>query len=315
MLNVLHRRAPWARVVINPVRVQGAGASVEIAAAVREFQGSAGLPAVDIIVVCRGGGSAEDLWEFNEEAVARAIFASKIPVVSAIGHEIDFTICDFVADLRAPTPSAAAELIVPDAKELDARFARMGAQLQRSAETRIEQWKSRLALASRGVQDPRRLVEESFQRVDLLEETLRRNMLSRVALLKQAITSFRAVLYQHRPDQVTELKRQQLGRATGRLSEQMRAALESSRARLRHADGLLRVLAPQATLERGFSITTDETGQVVRSISQTRAGMVLRTRVVDGVATSRVETQDASLNSAASETGTVPHLVLSKLSE
>ena len=130
VLNVLQRRAPWVRIVINPVRVQGEGAAAEIARAVEEFNNhhANGLPAVDVIVVCRGGGSIEDLWAFNEEVVARAIFASEIPVVSAVGHEIDFTIADFTADLRAPTPSAAAELVVPDAETLMRHLGQLGAR-------------------------------------------------------------------------------------------------------------------------------------------------------------------------------------------
>src|SRR5256712_8946123 len=117
MLNVLRRRAPWLQILINPVRVQGIGAAAEIAVAIRELANEAFAP-LDLIVVTRGGGSIEDLWEFNEEIVARAIFHSAVPIVVAVGHEIDFTISDFVADLRAPTPSAAAELIVPDVIDL-----------------------------------------------------------------------------------------------------------------------------------------------------------------------------------------------------
>src|SRR6184192_2208946 len=123
MLNVLRRRAPWLQILINPVRVQGTGAAQEIAVAVRELAGpNEAFAPLDLIVVTRGGGSIEDLWEFNEEIVARAIFNSAVPIVSAVGHEIDFTICDFVADLRAPTPSAAAELIVPDIIDLHRRI-------------------------------------------------------------------------------------------------------------------------------------------------------------------------------------------------
>src|SRR2546430_565687 len=119
MLNVLRRRAPWLSILINPVRVQGTGAAQEIAVAIRELaKSNENFSPVDLIVLTRGGGSMEDLWEFNEEIVARARFNSAVPIVSAVGHEIDFTICDFVADLRAPTPSAAAELIVPDIVEL-----------------------------------------------------------------------------------------------------------------------------------------------------------------------------------------------------
>src|SRR5437588_1654455 len=132
ILNVLRRRAPWLQILINPVRVQGTGAAQEIAVAIRELANEAFAP-LDLIVVTRGGGSIEDLWEFNEEIVARAIFHSAVPIVVAVGHEIDFTICDFVGDLRAPTPSAAAELIVPDVMDLQRqidRYARtLGSQL------------------------------------------------------------------------------------------------------------------------------------------------------------------------------------------
>src|SRR5246127_914393 len=132
ILNVLKRRAPWLQILINPVRVQGSGAAQEIAVAIRELAlpNDAFAP-LDLIVVTRGGGSIEDLWEFNEEIVARAIFNSRVPVVSAVGHEIDFTICDFAADLRAPTPSAAAELIVPDIMDLQRQIDRCARALGR----------------------------------------------------------------------------------------------------------------------------------------------------------------------------------------
>ena len=138
-LKVLHRRQPGIEVLIYPVRVQGRGASLEIARAIREFgdRSRGRLPPVDVIVVTRGGGSIEDLWEFNEEIVARAIAASPVPVLSAIGHEIDFTIADFVADLRAPTPSAAAEILAADRLEVLARlrqhFTRLQARLHGQA--------------------------------------------------------------------------------------------------------------------------------------------------------------------------------------
>src|SRR5881396_2675405 len=152
MLNVLRRRAPWLQVLINPVRVQGMGAAQEIAVAIRELSvpNDAFAP-LDLIVVARGGGSIEDLWEFNEEIVARAIFHSAVPVVSAVGHEIDFTICDFVADLRAPTPSAAAELIVPDVIDLQRQIDRWARTLGchvlkriRDAQQRVDQTRDTL---------------------------------------------------------------------------------------------------------------------------------------------------------------------------
>src|SRR5438477_6074753 len=133
ILNVLRRRARGIEILVNPVRVQGIGAAAEIAVAIKELSNPSVIwPSLDLIVVARGGGSIEDLWEFNEEIVARAIAAALVPVVSAVGHEIDFTIADFVADLRAPTPSAAAELIVPAAVELDRRVNELTVCFQRS---------------------------------------------------------------------------------------------------------------------------------------------------------------------------------------
>src|ERR1051325_5808792 len=145
MLNVLRRRAPWLQILINPVRVQGAGAAQEIAVAIRELaMPNERFAPVDLIVITRGGGSIEDLWEFNEEIVEHAIFHSDVPIVSAVGHEIDFTICDFVADLRAPTPSAAAELIVPDVVDLRQQTERCARALGRQLLDRVRDAQQRL---------------------------------------------------------------------------------------------------------------------------------------------------------------------------
>src|SRR5438046_5316412 len=145
MLNVLRRRAPWLQMLINPVRVQGTGAAQEIAVAIRELASpNERFVPLDLIVITRGGGSIEDLWEFNEEIVARAIFHSAVPIVSAVGHEIDFTICDFVADLRAPTPSAAAELIVPDIIDLHRRIDGCTRALARQLLDRVRDAQQRL---------------------------------------------------------------------------------------------------------------------------------------------------------------------------
>src|SRR5438445_439326 len=138
ILNVLRRRAPWLQILVNPVRVQGTGAAAEIAVAIRELaRSNKSWEPVDLIIIARGGGSMEDLWEFNEEIVARTIVDVGVPIVSAIGHEIDFTICDFVADLRAPTPSAAAELIVPDVVDLRRRIDGCERAVSRELTTRL----------------------------------------------------------------------------------------------------------------------------------------------------------------------------------
>src|SRR5437667_5688443 len=145
MLNVVRRRAPWLKILISPLRVQGTGAAQEIAVAIRELAiPNENWEPLDLIVVTRGGGSIEDLWEFNEEILARTIFHSAVPIVSAVGHEIDSTICDFVADLRAPTPSAAAELIVPDIIDLQRRIDGCARALGRQLLNRVRDAQQRL---------------------------------------------------------------------------------------------------------------------------------------------------------------------------
>ncbi len=211
VLNILARRAPWVRVFVHPVRVQGEGASREIAAAVTDLNrlAESGFAPIDVILVARGGGSAEDLWEFNEEIVARAIAESGIPVVSAVGHEIDFTIADFVADLRAPTPSAAAELLVPDATEMLARLVRLRAQMQRALLTLAAAERRRLEFLSRTAlfREPAKRVAEAAQRLDLAGESLRRALRSWLDEQERRLKAFNASVRQHRPDQLLALRR------------------------------------------------------------------------------------------------------------
>src|SRR3954453_18038645 len=190
VLNVLRRRAPWLQILINPVRVQGNGAAQEIAVAIREFATPSQMFApVDVIVVTRGGGSIEDLWEFNEEIVARAIFHSAIPIVSANGHEIDFAIADFVADLRAPTPSAAAELIVTDTAELSRRVSELQNCLQKCLRNFLQQSLTRLRFLSE-----RTLARELIQRMRDARQQLDINADSLRRKLKQFVADARAAL-------------------------------------------------------------------------------------------------------------------------
>lgn len=296
MLNILQRRARWIRIVISPVRVQGEGAAEEIAAAVAAFNSenfrgqTDGLPRPDVIVVCRGGGSAEDLWEFNEEMVARAIFASEIPVVSAVGHETDFTISDFVADLRAPTPSAAAELIAPDTGALLRHLSQLLQRVQRHLLTGIGQRRERLAFIERGAlfREAAQRVSEGQQRVDYFEESLRRNIREKLSGVQQRLAAASAALRQHRPDQIAQLKRQQIASLLDRMGERLRARVQMQRHRLGRAESLLGVLAPVATLKRGYSITTDANGKLIRSVKEMPFGKTIRTQVTDGAASSTV---------------------------
>ncbi len=167
ILNVIGRRFHGTNVLVNPVRVQGDGAAEEIARAIGEMNEIGGI---DVLIVGRGGGSLEDLWAFNEEVVARAVFASKIPVISAVGHEIDWTICDLVSDLRAPTPSAAAELVVQNREELEARVDNLKARMSHAVGSSLQGWKETLERiqASYAFKQPLALVGEFSERVDEL---------------------------------------------------------------------------------------------------------------------------------------------------
>ena len=289
MLNILHRRAPWIQILINPVRVQGAGAGTEIAAAITEFN-SGSLPPVEVIVVARGGGSAEDLWEFNDEGVARAIFASGIPVVSAVGHEIDFTIADFVADLRAPTPSAAAELVAPDSAALFDRFEQLRGAMERCAREALRNGQSRLAYIQRSplFREPQARVRELAQQIDDTAEGLARLMADGLAEQRRRLEAARSSLREHRPDQLLRMRRQELGGLRERLLRGGGQRLDALHRRLEHAGNLLRVLGPQSTLSRGYSITRTVDGEIVRSVAQAPPGTALRTQVADGEIRSRV---------------------------
>ena len=290
MLNILHRRAPWIEILINPVRVQGAGAAVEIAGAVEEFN-SGTLPPVDVIVVARGGGSTEDLWEFNEEALARAIAASAIPVVSAVGHEIDFTIVDFVADLRAPTPSAAAELVAPDSAALLRRFEQLGAAMERAVRETVRGRQTELALILRSAlfREPKARIEALAQQLDDTSERLARGASERLALARQRLESVHGRLREHRPDQLLRIRRQEITALGERLERGFAQRMAALRGRLEHAGNLLRVLGPQSTLNRGYSITRTQEGGIVHSVAEAPPGTRLLTQLADGTLRSRVE--------------------------
>jgi exodeoxyribonuclease VII large subunit len=262
MLNVLRRRAPWLQILISPVRVQGTGAAQEIAVAIHELAApNEAFAPLDLIVVTRGGGSIEDLWEFNEEIVARAISHSTVPIVSAVGHEIDFTICDFVADLRAPTPSAAAELIVPDIIDLYRRIDSCARGLARQLLNRVR---------------------DAQQRLDHAREILKRCLAHKIDSYKRGLLHVAAALQARSPARELMVRRNRFVDLHRRLVASPERLLENARHRFRHMEGILRVLGPDATLRRGYSITTNERGKIIRTIAAIRPKMKIRTRVSDG---------------------------------
>ena len=268
MLNVLRRRAPWLEILINPVRVQGSGAAQEIAVAIRELATpNERFAPVDLIVITRGGGSIEDLWEFNEEIVARAIFHSAVPIVSAVGHEIDFTVCDFVADLRAPTPSAAAELIVPDVMDLRQQTERCARSLGRLLLNRIR---------------------DAQQRLDHAREMLQRCLAHKIDAYKSGLLHALRVLHARSPVHELMMRRNRFADLHRGLVAYPARLIENARHRFLRIEGVLRVLGPEATLRRGYSITTNDRGQIIRTTADVRSKTKIRTRVGDGEFSSEV---------------------------
>jgi exodeoxyribonuclease VII large subunit len=285
ILNVLQRRAPWLQILISPVRVQGTGAAAEIAVAIRELgQPNDAWPALDLIVVARGGGSMEDLWEFNEEIVARTIADISIPVVSAIGHEIDFTIADFVADLRAPTPSAAAELIVPDVLDVHRRISELSGCLHKCLRNFVEHQKTRLRfLSDRALaRELLKRMRDAQQQLDLTRETLGRNVGHKIENCRRTLAHMSATLQARSPAREIALRRNQFSDLGRRFSSLPTRLLENASTQFRQAEGMLRVLGPEATLRRGYSITTDEAGKLIRSKRSVGEKQKIRTRVADG---------------------------------
>jgi exodeoxyribonuclease VII large subunit len=293
MLNVLERRSPWLPITIAPARVQGEGACHEIAAAIAELNtlSKHGLPEVDTIIVARGGGSIEDLWEFNEEVVARAIAASAIPVISAVGHETDFTIADFVADMRAPTPSAAAELVAPDRTELLRRIADRHGRLQRCTAASLQRNSQHLLSLARSAlfREPRLRLDEAAQRIDSAIDGLRRSARDRLSGCRERIAELAAFLRQHRPDQLVAMKRQRLAALIPRLHQCTRAAVSDEKRRLEQIESLLRLLSPNATLQRGYALAFDPDGALVRSTNDLQEGAALTVRLSDGEADTTVQ--------------------------
>jgi exodeoxyribonuclease VII large subunit len=291
MLNILKRRSPWLSILICPVRVQGEGAAAEISEMIDFISLRAAELTVDVMVVGRGGGSLEDLWEFNEESVARSIYRSRIPIVSAVGHEIDFTIADFVADLRAPTPSAAAELVVPDIFALQGELVSRRSALDRLIRQALQIRRMHVRRLSEApyFREPRRLIVERQQRVDQLEmrilEIWRNVHQQRRSRIEKMVT----LLSAFRPERWLQAKRGEVAGLEMRLRRIAASKLDSHKNRLAEFANFLRLLGPRQTLERGYSITLDGDGNVVRSIQALRIGDQIRTKLAEGDLTSVVQ--------------------------
>ncbi|POW59975.1 exodeoxyribonuclease VII large subunit [Candidatus Pantoea alvi] len=287
VLRVLHRRDPSLPVIIYPTPVQGAEAPAAIVRAI-ELANQRGE--CDVLIVGRGGGSLEDLWSFNEERVARAIFASRIPVVSAVGHETDVTIADFVADLRAPTPSAAAEIVSRNQTELLRQLLSQQQRLEMAMDYYLAQQQRRFSRLDHRLQQQHPQLRLARQQTALfrLQQRLNEAMENclRQSLRQQDRLSQRLAAHQPQP-RLFQAQRQ-LEQTRYRLQQSMEKMLNRDRQRFATLAAQLEGVSPLATLARGFSVTTDSAGQVVKKTAQLKSGDTLRTRLDDGWVESQV---------------------------
>ena len=279
-LRLLKQRFAAVEVLIYPVKVQGPVAAGEIAAALDDL---GRYPEIDAIVLARGGGSLEDLWPFNEEIVARAIHRCPVPVVSAIGHEVDYTIADFVADLRAPTPSAAVELVVPDKAELQRRLARLGSALSLGWKRRLEAARRHLQMTSRLLPDLRRVLTDLRLKVDEKAETLTRRTGRRLEGCRQQTRLAHSRLYLLSPRKSVTLARQRLEQAGLTLGQRWHLIIKERRRHLDYFQNHLQQLSPLAILERGYAVALKlPEGTIIRDANQMQAGAAVRVRVAKG---------------------------------
>lgn len=279
IVHVLGRRNPGVPIVVYPCAVQGAAAVPDIVAAIAAANRRA---EVEVLIVGRGGGSLEDLWAFNEEAVVRAVRASVIPVVSGIGHEIDFTLTDFAADVRAATPSAAAEICAPDRADVLRRFALLEARLARAAEHQLALAGSRLNGALARLRHPGRRLEEHAQRLDELTRRLPQALHGLLALRRSRLAQASAALAAATPARRLQLYAERLRAQQLRLHAVMPAYLERRRARLRETERTLHAVSPAATLERGYAIVRTENGDIARDAAQFTPGARLDAQLARG---------------------------------
>lgn len=290
MLNILGRRAPWLRILVWPVRVQGEGAAAEIAGALKRL-GGADVPQIDAVIVGRGGGSIEDLWSFNEEIVARAIFECPLPVISAVGHEIDFTISDFVADLRAPTPSAAAELVAPDGGELGARIDQWERRLELKVGQSVASRRAHLDFHRRSLvaREPARLIGEQIQNCDDLRDRLDGAIDGATVEKGRDLAQVRRILDLRHPGAVIARGEARLGELWPRVDRLVSEILKRRIGELSRSRQVLELLSPQTAFQRGFSLTTDAEGRVLTDAAAVSPGNRLRTRLAKGEIESVVE--------------------------
>ena len=286
-LNIVARRHSGLNVLLCPVSVQGEFSAAEVEGALACLNGSR---LADVIVIARGGGSLEDLAPFNSERVARAIAASRLPVVSAVGHETDFTIADFVADLRAPTPSAAAELITVAQHDVAEHLARLNHRLERAVRFQILHARQRLSRvpASRAESRMATMLHRLEQRLDDLGSRMENAVRQQMRIRLQRVADFADAVLRQNPRQQLAHARGQFDACRTRLDRSLERTIDAARSRLGALDAQLNSLSPLRVLDRGYALVLDANGTVVRSVRQVTAGNKVTTRLSDGSFASRV---------------------------
>ncbi|MDT8447795.1 MAG: exodeoxyribonuclease VII large subunit [bacterium] len=286
IFNVLNRRFAGIPLLVYPSLVQGQGAAAQLKGAIEDLQAYADQ--VDVILLSRGGGSLEDLWAFNDEGLARAIFASKIPVISAVGHETDFTIADWVADLRAPTPSAGAELAVPLKEELMEAVASLDLSLRRAWHRQFSGFQQRLESQTKRLRNPQWVIQAQAQRVDEAFFRLKANVRHRLSEQRRRLEVLSEQLEAQNPKTRLAAKRERLEGLTKRLHQAIGRPINQRRAALSELTRVLDSVSPLQVLKRGFAATRTQKGQLVRSVEQAQIGQVLDITLEDGTLTTQI---------------------------
>ncbi len=287
ILSTLQRRFPAIPVLIYPVAVQGEHAAEEIAARIRQASQRRDC---EVLILARGGGSLEDLRAFNEEVVARALYDCRIPVISGVGHEIDFSIADFVADQRAPTPTAAAELASPDQQVLLQQVQQLFSRLSNSVAAKLQLRSQQLHNLRKRLRHPGRHLQDIAQRLDELELRMQQILQQRLQHRQHALNILVEKLQQHQPGHYIEHKQRQWGDLDRRLHQAMQHQQEQSRQRLQHLMHNLDTVSPLATLARGYAITTPlDNSRIIRSSHELKTGQQIKTRLANGHIISKIE--------------------------
>ena len=288
ILSVFARRFPATQITLLPVAVQGKEAASELVRALTLANKLAGKLGLEALIIGRGGGSLEDLQAFNDERVARAIFASALPICSAVGHEVDFTIADFVADLRAPTPSAAAEQLSPDQEEYFDLFRGFAAQFQNGIKSTLKQGLQQLTWLAKQLKHPDRRLQEQAQNLDRLDTRLRRAMNNNIATQKSVINQARRSLIANSPKQLLARNTMRLVAGRSRLDQSIRAQLAANRSSVTSLSRSLNSVSPLNTLARGYSISYDAASKVIRSSDDVKIGDSISTKLGAGKIVSTV---------------------------